>query len=62
LHGFFHQFRLGLGKELIGGFAIDLLTAYLQHHRNRERRDMIERLMHDSALDAREHFAEPAHV
>src|SRR5262249_60826374 len=26
LHGFLHQFGLGLGKEIIGGLAIDLFT------------------------------------
>ena len=62
LHGLFHQFRLGLGKEHIGGLAIDLLAADFQHDRNRKRRDMIECFMHDSAFDAREHFAKPAHV
>ena len=41
--------------------ATDFL-ADLQHDRNGQRRDAVEPLVHDSALDSRQHIAEPADV
>ena len=49
-------------QKLVRRLAVDRLAADLQHHRHRERRDVVERLMDDSAPDAREHVAEPADV
>src|SRR5215831_3379217 len=56
------QLRLGFRQQRFGALALDLLAADLEHDRNRERRDMVERLMDDSALDAREHVAEALNV
>src|SRR5262249_25001636 len=56
------QFRLGFRQNRIGCFAVNLFAANLKHYRNGERRNMVERLVNDASLDAREHLAEAAHV
>jgi hypothetical protein len=62
LHRLLHQFVRCLGKERVRRLAVDRLAGDLEYHRNGERRDVIERLMDDSPLDAREHIGEAAHV
>src|SRR5262249_54316259 len=62
LHRLLHQFRLSLGEHFIGCLTVDRLAPDLQHYGDWKRGDVIERFMNDSALDAREHFAEPPDV
>src|SRR5262245_10071512 len=62
LHRLPHQFRLGFPQHFLGRLTVDLLAPDLQHHRDGERRDVVEGFMDDSALDAREHLAEAADV
>ena len=61
-HGLLDQVLGRLGHHRLGRLAIDRLAADLQHHRHGQRRNPVERLMNDSAPDAREHFAEPLDV
>src|SRR6266403_5586109 len=50
-HRLFDQFIGGFRQQLVGCFAINRLAADFQHHRHRERRNMIEFLVDDSPLD-----------
>src|SRR5690348_3908424 len=61
-HRLLDQLVRGFGEKRVRRFAIDGFAADLQQRRNRERRDVIERLVHDSALDARERLAEPPDI
>ena len=58
-HRLLHQLVRGLRQQRVGRLAVNRLAADFEHHRNRERRHVLQRLMDDSAPDAREHFAEP---
>src|ERR1700759_4552184 len=61
-HRFLDQFVGSFRQQDVGSFAVNRLAPDIQHDRDRQGRDPVERLMDDSPLDAREHFGDPADV
>jgi hypothetical protein len=50
-HRLLHEFLGGLRQQLVRCFAINRFAADFQHHRHRQRRNPVEFLVGDSALD-----------
>src|SRR6187401_372003 len=61
-HGLLDQVFSRLSQHRLGRLAINRLAADLQHHGHGQWRDMVQRLMDDSAPDAREHFTKTLDV
>src|ERR1700712_2619504 len=61
-HRLMNEFVCGFRQQFVRGFAVDLLAANLEHHRNCERRHTLKLAMRDMALDSRQHVVEATDV